>query len=193
MGGSISRTSTRKQHNGNARSTGWGKRTRSTFKTILWVAPICLASLDRPCHQESTWYRTTDRRDLQTDRRNSLQIAVLTDVFENSLVLDTRDGARGGEAPKLPRAVWVGLNAFPDKFWISLRLFMTTGVYLPGARGKRRGFSPAAAARPLDRTRVMRIVARGECLPKFCLTIWVHMWTYLMARGCFGTSLLHAP
>jgi len=32
-----------------------------------------------------------------------------------------------------------------------------------GARGKRRGFSPAAAARPLDRTRVMRIVLRGEC------------------------------
>jgi len=31
-----------------------------------------------------------------------------------------------------------------------------------GARGKRRGFSPAAAARPLDRTRVMRIVSRGE-------------------------------
>jgi len=48
---------------------------------------------------------------------------------------------------------------------------MTTGVYLPGARGKRRGFSPAAAARPLDRTRVMRIVARGECLPNFCLKI----------------------
>jgi len=31
-----------------------------------------------------------------------------------------------------------------------------------GARGKRRGFSPGAAARPLDRTRVMRNVARGE-------------------------------
>ena len=30
------------------------------------------------------------------------------------------------------------------------------------ARGKRRGFSPGAAARPLERTRVMRHVARGE-------------------------------
>jgi len=35
--------------------------------------------------------------------------------------------------------------------------------YQGGARGKRRGVSPGAAARPLDRTRVMRIVARGEC------------------------------
>ena len=33
---------------------------------------------------------------------------------------------------------------------------------LTGARGKQRGVSPGDAARPLDRTRVMRIVARGE-------------------------------
>jgi len=39
----------------------------------------------------------------------------------------------------------------------------STDVLSSGARGKQRGFSPAAAVRPLDRTRVMWTVNRGEC------------------------------
>jgi len=38
----------------------------------------------------------------------------------------------------------------------------STDALLSGARGKGSSFSPAAAARPLDRTRVMRTVNRGE-------------------------------
>jgi len=38
----------------------------------------------------------------------------------------------------------------------------STDALSSGARGKRRGFSLAAAAHPLDQTRVMRTVNRGE-------------------------------
>ena len=39
----------------------------------------------------------------------------------------------------------------------------STHALSSGARGKLRGVSPGAAARPLERTRVMRTIARGEC------------------------------